>query len=79
MIRHFNDPEYISIFEDKAQFADKFRQFFQRDWISTKDLTFNRFEEFLRHCNKLFIYKPNFNAQGRGIKVYSIEENWHEL
>lgn len=74
MIKTFNDPDYIDIFEDKIKFAERFSKYFGRTWISTKNLTYSSFLEFVKDKDQI-IYKPINNAQGQGIKVFKIEEN----
>lgn len=69
MIKKCNDPRFCGIFEDKVKFAEAFREFFGRDWISTENMTFDRFCGFVRNKEK-FIYKPVGNAQAIGVEVY---------
>lgn len=82
MIKIFNNPRYIDIFEDKTRFAKRFEKYFGRSWISTENLSADGFAEFLSG-KKQFIYKPVGNAQGQGIRVYentgSITELYHEI
>lgn len=67
MIKKFNDNDYREIFEDKTQFAEVFKDYFGREWISLKDLEFDNFVKFIKNKEKL-IYKPIGLAQGQGIK-----------
>lgn len=78
MIKAFNDPQYIELFEDKVRFAKRFSKYFGRTWISTEGLKKDDFTEFLKN-KKRFIYKPIGNAQGNGIVVYDSTENPDDL
>jgi len=69
IIKKFNDPAYIDFFEDKTKFAKRFSEYFGREWISTSNLDYNAFVEFVEGKEK-FIYKPIENAQGQGIIVF---------
>lgn len=77
MIKRFNDPAYIDIFEDKVRFAEYFSDFYGRKWISTSNLTVEKLSDFTSQLrvNKL-IYKPVGNAQGQGIHVL---DNIHDI
>lgn len=69
MIKAFNDPKYINLFEDKTAFAERFKDFFGRTWISTENLKLEDFLKFIEKRDR-FIYKPVGNAQGQGIIVF---------
>lgn len=67
MIKLFNDNDYREIFEDKTRFAEVFKDYFGREWLSLRDLEFDNFVKFIINKEK-FIYKPIGLAQGQGIK-----------
>lgn len=69
IIRRFNDPKYIDIFEDKTRFAERFSSYFGREWIASKAMDLEKFLSFVDGKDK-FIYKPIGNAQGMGIVVF---------
>lgn len=69
MIRTFNDPSYITVFEDKTLFAKHFHKYLNRELLETENMSFEQFSEFVRGKDKI-IYKPAANAQGVGIRVY---------
>ena len=69
MIKTFNNPKYVNFFEDKIAFAECFKDFFGRTWISSENLGLEAFLKFVREKDK-FIYKPINNAQGQGIMVF---------
>ena len=69
LIKKCNNNEYIDIFEDKVQFAQRFEKYFGRSWLDTEDMDYKKFSEFIQGKDKI-IYKPTENAQGQGIIVY---------
>ena len=82
MIKRFNDPDYINIFEDKTQFAERFEKYFGRKWISSTELTKEKLDSFINAIGGKFIYKPAGEAQGQGIKVFEnveAESVWNEI
>lgn len=82
MIRKFNNPAYINIFESKVQFAEQFAAFFGRKWLSSDKITKEKLESFIVSVGGKFVYKPNEEAQGHGIKVYenvSADDVWQEI
>lgn len=78
MIKRFNNQEYINLFEDKVLFAELFSDYFARKWISTENMTYDRFQAFIEGEEK-FIYKPISNAQGQGIRVFDHFSNVKEI
>ena len=82
IIKRYNDPSYIDIFEDKTKFAKHFSAFFGRKWISTEGLTKDRLNDFIDSVGERLIVKPACEAQGEGIIVYShvdVEEAWSKI
>ena len=82
MIKRFNDPEYIHLFEDKTKFAELFTEYFGRKWASSENLTRETLESFIHAVGGKFIYKPAGNAQGMGIRVYenvNPDKAWDEI
>ncbi|SEL20343.1 sugar-transfer associated ATP-grasp domain-containing protein [Carnobacterium iners] len=67
MIKRYNNDAYREIFEDKSKFAEVFQEYFGREWISLKELNYDKFLEFIKD-KEMFIYKPINSAQGQGIK-----------
>lgn len=74
LIRKFNDSSYIDIFENKEKFAKRFAEYFGRKWISTVNMDYEAFLNFIEGKEK-FIYKPLGNAQGQGIQVFDDLKN----
>ena len=82
MIKAFNDPAYIAIFEDKTRFAERFSEYFGRRWISTENITKDNLKEFLSCVGGKVIFKPAGEAQGQGIKVFDNQNEelvWQEI
>lgn len=70
MIKRFNDQSKIDVFENKVMFAQRFTEFFGRDWIASDGITLEELIRFSDDVGGKYIYKPVGNAQGLGIKVY---------
>ncbi len=75
LIKKYNDPEYIDVFEDKVKFAQCFSELFARKYIETNGLTYKKFCEF--RC-KHFICKPVNGAQGNSIIVFDEQDDLGE-
>lgn len=69
IITKCNQKEYVDIFENKIQFAQRFDKYFGRAWIATENMSFDMFLTFIENKKKI-IYKPIGNAQGKGIEVF---------
>ena len=70
MIKRFNDPRFIHIFEDRSVYASYFSDFYGRKWISTHELTIDKLKDFINQTGgDTLIYKPVNNAQGKDIHV----------
>lgn len=69
LIKKYNEDAYREIFEDKAQFAAAFGDFFKRKWLKYPQCTQNDYIEFCKEIDGM-ICKPLDGAQGRGIIVY---------
>ena len=74
MIKKYNKSEYVSLFEDKALFAEKFSEFFGRKWIRTEGMNKEGLLRFLHSVGNQVIYKPIGSAQGIGIRVYQEQD-----
>ncbi len=72
MIQTFNNPAYISVFENKLRFAEEFKNVYQRDYLNVTTMGFEEFEKFCQGKDK-FICKPIDGSQGTNIKVYHID------
>lgn len=67
LISKYNNDAYREIFEIKTQFAERFKDYFNREWISNKGLDFNNFEKFINNKEQV-IFKPIDSSQGQGIE-----------
>ena len=71
IIKKFNNPKYIDIFEKKEVFNTRFKKYISRSFLNLNSYTdddFNNFYYEVRDQQKV-IYKPSENAQGQGIIV----------
>lgn len=77
MINQLNESGYRDIFENKLEFAKRFENYFNREYISSKCTE----EEFIRFAKKhpKAIYKPICMAQAEGIQVLNFSEDIDEL
>lgn len=73
LIAKFNDNNYRDIFENKIKFAERFSDFYGRQWVSLENLSYGDFENFIRDKD-VIIYKPVGSAQGKGIRKFLINE-----
>ncbi len=78
MIKKYNNPKYIYLFEDKLEFAKCFNEYFNRKYLSTDNLKYDEFSKFV-HNEKTIICKPNNSAQGQGIVVYDNLKNTKKI
>ena len=76
IIKKYNDPEYMKIFNDKIMFNKKFNKYLKRDWL---ELNGDNLDEFKKFCKKhnVFIAKPTKESCGKGVELISV--NNHEL
>lgn len=84
MIGKYNNDAFRNIFEDKTLFAESFKDYFGREWVSFKDLDLCNFKSFAEG-KKRIIFKQVDSAQGQGIEVINTsdfkdgEEVYHYL
>ena len=78
MIKSFNNPKDIYVFEDKFAFADTFKDLYGRKYLNASSMSYNEFLSFCQGQDK-FICKPADGSQGAGITVYHINKNEKEL
>lgn len=72
LIAKYNDDNFRQKFEDKTQFAEEFKAFFGRDWLSLKNADINMVEEFVTN-KRVIIYKPSTLARGLGVEKLDME------
>lgn len=73
MIRTFNNPSDIDIFENKLRFAVEFSDMFKRGYLDVTEMDFREFERFCEGKDK-FICKPVEGSQGADIKVHYVDD-----
>lgn len=78
MIKKFNNPADIDVFENKLRFAEEFSDMFNRDYLSADDITYENFKNFCEGKEK-FICKPYGGSQGADIKVFRLSDNFEEI
>lgn len=78
MIKKFNNPDFIYVFEDKAVFAQRFNDLYKRDYLVTSSMTLETFCEFVKGKEK-FICKPIGGSQGQNIKVFKVNNNENQI
>lgn len=68
IIKKYNDPEYMKIFNDKIKFNERFNKYLKRDWL---ELTGNNKKEFAKFCEKhpKFVAKPTKESCGKGVEI----------
>ena len=68
IIKKYNDPEYMKIFNDKIKFNERFNKYLKRDWL---ELTGNNKKEFAKFCEKhpKFVAKPTKESCGNGVEI----------
>ncbi len=72
-VRCFNNPDYTYLFEDKAQFNQKFSSFIHRESIDLKKSSVNEFADFLER-HPTVIAKPADGICGRGVLKTSLSD-----
>lgn len=68
IIKKYNDPEYMKIFNDKIKFNERFNKYLKRDWL---ELTGNNKKEFAKFCEKhpKFVAKLTKESCGKGVEI----------
>lgn len=68
IIKKYNDPEYMKIFNDKIKFNERFNKYLKRDWL---ELTGNNKKDFAKFCEKhpKFVAKPTKESCGKGVEI----------
>ena len=60
----------IEIFlKNKIKFAERFSDFYGRQWVSLENLSYGDFENFIRDKD-VIIYKPVGSAQGKVLENF---------
>lgn len=73
VINRYNNHHYIHLLENKNEFNTFFKDFINRSWLYSKDMTKDEFVEFIGKCDKVFI-KPLDDMEGHGISLLSASD-----
>lgn len=68
IVYYFNDTKSRIQLDDKKLFNEKFEEYIGRDWLFTKDMSFESFTDFINKHPR-FIYKPLKGSHGKGIGI----------
>ena len=71
IIKKYNDSKFNYIFDNKAIFNDKFKDFLKRDYINLENATLEDFVSFVNGKDKIVV-KPLSECGGKGVQVISI-------
>lgn len=67
LVKKYNDPAYVHIFDSKAEFNTLFQSFIRRDWVDMSSQDDEAVLEFLRRHSR-FVAKPLAGSCGKGIE-----------
>lgn len=73
IIRVCNDKDKKKIFDHKPSFNKTFNSYINRDWLYTKDSTYDEFKEFVTR-NDVFFTKESDGMFGVGVNKYNRED-----
>ena len=71
IIKKYNDSKFNYIFDNKAIFNDKFKDFLKRDYINLENATLEDFVSFVNGKDKIVV-KPLSECGGKGVQAISI-------
>ena len=69
LIRKYNNPEFVHVFNNKDEFNERFGRFLNRDWVLVKQENKEAVLEFLAKHPR-FIAKPVDGCCGRGVEIF---------
>lgn len=77
LFKKCNDPESITLLNSKHLFNKHFTPFIKREWLYSKDMTFQDFCELCK-SNSILIVKPEEGVEGKGIYKLntSVDSDW---
>lgn len=73
IIKKYNDSKFNYIFDNKAIFNDKFKDFLKRDYINLENATLEDFVSFVNGKDKIVV-KPLSECGGKGVQIISIDK-----
>lgn len=74
IIRKYNDPEFMKIFNDKIVFNKKFNSYLKRDWLELTNDNISNFNKFIKKHN-IFVAKPTQESCGKGVEIITVNED----
>lgn len=78
LINKYNNKDYVSIFENKDEFLEKFKPFVKRNFLVLNKNNFDEFEIFIKNKD-FFIAKPKNGSCGKGIEKVEVTNNHKEM
>ena len=69
-----NDPCFMGLEKDKYKANKLFASFLHRDWINTRNCTFEEFKTFIQKHTRFFS-KPVTSSGGAGAQIISVDPN----
>lgn len=73
IVAKYNDKDYFYIFDNKAEFNSRFKEFMGRDYLLLNKDNFPEFRKFVEGKER-FIVKPNDNSCGIGVEVINVKD-----
>lgn len=73
IIRKFNQKDYRKYFDSKMEFNKRFSEYIKKDWIATKDLTFDNFETFMKNRTTI-MFKSDEDTCGHTVQKLSLAD-----
>jgi len=73
IIKKMNRRRYVADFTDKGRFNTKFGRYLGRQWLSTENLSFGSFSDFIKD-KTVIIYKPLRKSSGEGVEKIELRE-----
>ena len=67
LVKQYNDPAYMGVFDDKSAFNARFGEFLLRDWVPVTGENRDEVMAFLQK-HPVFMSKPTSGSCGRGIE-----------
>lgn len=75
LFKTLNDPECLSLFNDKLSFNKIFRDYLGRDFLDLSEASYDEFAAFCKGKDRIFA-KPNDSFSGKGIyRNFSVDQN----
>ncbi|NMA49682.1 MAG: hypothetical protein GX947_07935 [Tissierellia bacterium] len=69
IIKKYNEPNHINLFQNKCLFNSHFKHYIRRDWLDLSACSQKEFNEFVKKY-KTIMFKPISGSKGQGIVRY---------